>query len=149
MDKYESTLEAHQRYKSQKVISGIVMATGPNLREARVVSLGAGTRCSVPQANRHTRLCDMHAEVLTRRGLVAFLHQQLMDLCNGKAQMIFESTAKTYRRSFSGKASIFQRSQTDQVRLKDGVSFHLYINAIPCGDARVFCLKGCYDLKDR
>ena len=29
-------------------------------------------------------------------------------------------------------------STTGRFRLKDGISFHMYINTAPCGDARVF-----------
>lgn len=42
--------------------------------------------------------------------------------------------------------SIFHLDGND-IQLKADLKFHLYVNTIPCGDARVFSLKGCAKLK--
>lgn len=44
------------------------------------------------------------------------------------------------------KPSIFHADGED-IKLKTDLKFHLYVNTIPCGDARVFSLKGCKEFK--
>lgn len=34
--------------------------------------------------------------------------------------------------------SIFEGRSNNRFTLRDGISFHMYINTAPCGDARVF-----------
>ena len=60
-------------------------------------------------------LQDCHAEVLAKRGLQAFLLREM------KKQ----------------RSSVVQKYSSGRYDLKDGVSFHLYVNKVPCGDAMV------------
>lgn len=70
-----------------------------------------------------TIVCDSHAEVIARRGLMRFFQAQLDHLINNNGQeTIFEKG-----KGKGGKA-----------KLKDGITFHLYISTAPCGDAAIF-----------
>ncbi|XP_040911171.1 double-stranded RNA-specific editase B2-like [Toxotes jaculatrix] len=129
-DKYTELTDScfstsHARHK---VLAGIVMTTGFDLRSAQVVSLATGTKCldldSV--SGRDSTLSDCHAEVVSRRALVRFLYAQLeLLLCksaDGEEQSIFVPN--------KGGGSL---------RLRDGVLFHMYVSSSPCGDARLNC----------
>uniref|UniRef100_A0A8C9ZYY7 Adenosine deaminase RNA specific B2 (inactive) n=1 Tax=Sander lucioperca TaxID=283035 RepID=A0A8C9ZYY7_SANLU len=93
-----------------KVLAGIVMTRGFDLRSAQVVSLATGTKCldSDNVSDHGGTLSDCHAEVVSRRALVRFLYYFVF-LCGGG------------------------------FRLQDGVLFHMYVSSSPCGDARLNC----------
>ncbi|XP_030016547.1 double-stranded RNA-specific editase B2-like isoform X2 [Sphaeramia orbicularis] len=111
-----------------KVLAGIVMTRGFDLRSAQVVSLATGTKCLDAESvsDRGLTLSDCHAEVVSRRALVRFLYAQLeLLLCkpaDGEEQSIFVPN-----KSCSG------------FRLRDDILFHMYISSSPCGDARLNC----------
>uniref|UniRef100_A0A673AI36 Adenosine deaminase RNA specific B2 (inactive) n=1 Tax=Sphaeramia orbicularis TaxID=375764 RepID=A0A673AI36_9TELE len=112
-----------------KVLAGIVMTRGFDLRSAQVVSLATGTKCLDAESvsDRGLTLSDCHAEVVSRRALVRFLYAQLelllwYDLKHGEEQSIFVPN-----KSCSG------------FRLRDDILFHMYISSSPCGDARLNC----------
>lgn len=110
---------------SVSVLAGFVQtspATSPIC-----VSLGVGTAHN-PEAEvsrPSMRLMDCHAEVLARRGLLLYFHQQLK-LAQQGASSIFTPAA-----SGSSVANAFA--------LRERVEFHLYISELPCGDASVCC----------
>ena len=117
----------------RKVLAAVVMmkgSTGSGMVSGgvggEVVALGTGTKCISGEYISDAGLAvnDCHAEVVTRRALVRFLHAQL-ELCS----------------KGRGAASIFERQGEGKHTLKLGVSFHLYISTAPCGDARVFAPK--------
>nr|XP_054602485.1 double-stranded RNA-specific editase B2 [Nothobranchius furzeri] len=62
-----------------KMLAGVVMTRGFDLRSARVVSLATGTKCLDLDnlSDLGCPLTDCHAEVLSRRALVRFLYSQL------------------------------------------------------------------------
>uniref|UniRef100_A0A3P9BIE9 Adenosine deaminase RNA specific B2 (inactive) n=1 Tax=Maylandia zebra TaxID=106582 RepID=A0A3P9BIE9_9CICH len=112
---------SHARHK---VLAGIVMTRGLDLRSAQVVSLATGTKCldlgGVSDCG--CTLTDCHAEVVSRRALVRFLYSQLeLLLCEN--QSIF----------------IPNKNCGDGFRLREGVHFHMYVSSSPCGDARLNC----------
>ncbi|KAA8587622.1 hypothetical protein FQN60_016484 [Etheostoma spectabile] len=102
-----------------KVLAGIVMTRGFDLRSAQVVSLATGTKCldSDNVRDHGGTLRDCHAEVLSRRALVRFL-----DPAASEEQSIF-----------------VPNPGGGGVRLQDGVLFHMYVSSSPCGDARLNC----------
>ncbi|KAM3866102.1 double-stranded RNA-specific editase B2-like [Diretmus argenteus] len=107
-----------------KVLAGVVMTRGSDLRSAQVVSLATGTRCLVlgGGVDRGLALGDCHAEVVSRRSLVRFLYSQLeLLLCKRSDE------------------SIFVPNKGRGFRLRDGVLFHMYVSSSPCGDARLNC----------
>ncbi|XP_032386988.1 double-stranded RNA-specific editase B2 isoform X2 [Etheostoma spectabile] len=111
-----------------KVLAGIVMTRGFDLRSAQVVSLATGTKCldSDNVRDHGGTLRDCHAEVLSRRALVRFLYAQLELLLRDPAA--------------SEEQSIFVPNPGGGgVRLQDGVLFHMYVSSSPCGDARLNC----------
>uniref|UniRef100_A0A3B4TRF9 Adenosine deaminase RNA specific B2 (inactive) n=1 Tax=Seriola dumerili TaxID=41447 RepID=A0A3B4TRF9_SERDU len=111
---------SHARHK---VLAGIVMTRGFDLRSAQVVSLATGTKCLDLDhvTDRDSTLSDCHAEVVSRRALVRFLYTQL-ELC--------KYTTNKQQQRLSNKGGL---------QLRDGVLFHMYVSSSPCGDARLNC----------
>ncbi|XP_037041410.1 double-stranded RNA-specific editase Adar-like isoform X2 [Bradysia coprophila] len=129
--KFDDIMVRDLRYKEHKVLAGIVMTTHAlSPPSAKVVAIGTGTKCfeNVNRDGGGTILHDMHAEVVARRSFKRFLCHQLNEMRKKKS-------------------SVFEWQGKD-IRLKDGVKFHLYCNAIPCGDARVFSLRGLMQVKN-
>ncbi|XP_069026084.1 double-stranded RNA-specific editase B2-like, partial [Embiotoca jacksoni] len=116
---------SHARHK---VLAGIVMTAGFDLRSARVVSLATGTKCldSDNWSDRDGTLSDCHAEVVSRRALVRFLYTQL-ELLLCKPADVEEESIFVPNKSGGG------------FRLRDGVLFHMFVSSSPCGDARLNC----------
>uniref|UniRef100_A0A668ABC3 Adenosine deaminase RNA specific B2 (inactive) n=1 Tax=Myripristis murdjan TaxID=586833 RepID=A0A668ABC3_9TELE len=121
---------SHARHK---VLAGIVMTRGFDLRSAQVVCLATGTKCVDPGSvsERSATLSDCHAEVVARRSLVRFLYSQLELTASaaetsGPENSLFRSIPSVFLLSFG-------------FRLRDGVLFHMYISSSPCGDARLNC----------
>ncbi|XP_045908530.1 double-stranded RNA-specific editase B2-like [Micropterus dolomieu] len=110
-----------------KVLAGILMTRGFDLRSAQVVSLGTGTKClDLENMSDHgSTLSDCHAEVISRRALVQFLYAQLELLLCKPADC--------------EEQSIFIPNKNGGLRLRDGVLFHMYVSSSPCGDARLNC----------
>ncbi|XP_064861149.1 double-stranded RNA-specific editase B2-like [Oncorhynchus nerka] len=116
-----------QSHRRHKVLAGIVMTRGFDLRRAQVVSLGTGTKCISGEcvSDQGWAVNDCHAEVTTRRAFLRFLYAQLeLFLCN---------------RPGSLEQSIFVRDKESVYRLRDGILFHMYVSSSPCGDARLNC----------
>ncbi|XP_040842529.1 double-stranded RNA-specific editase 1 [Ochotona curzoniae] len=109
----------------RKVLAGVVMTTGSDVKDAKVISISTGTKCINGEymSDRGLALNDCHAEIISRRSLLRFLYTQLELYLNSKDDQ---------------KKSIFQRSERGGLRLKENVQFHLYISTSPCGDARIF-----------
>uniref|UniRef100_G1QQ87 Adenosine deaminase RNA specific B1 n=1 Tax=Nomascus leucogenys TaxID=61853 RepID=G1QQ87_NOMLE len=109
----------------RKVLAGVVMTTGTDVKDAKVISVSTGTKCINGEymSDRGLALNDCHAEIISRRSLLRFLYTQLELYLNNKDDQ---------------KRSIFQKSERGGFRLKDNVQFHLYISTSPCGDARIF-----------
>jgi len=91
----------------------------------RCVALGTGTKC-IPSSKRRKDgcvLCDSHAEVIARRALVRWMHEE-----------IFKASTAS-----SPKTSVFVRDAcTKMFKLKGNVKLHFFISQPPCGDAAVF-----------
>ncbi|KAM6222376.1 double-stranded RNA-specific editase 1 isoform 2-T2 [Rhynchocyon petersi] len=109
----------------RKVLAGIVMTTGTDVKDARVISVSTGTKCINGEymSDRGLALNDCHAEIISRRSLLRFLYTQLELYLNSREDK---------------KRSIFQKSERGGFKLKENVQFHLYISTSPCGDARIF-----------
>ncbi|CAJ1359902.1 unnamed protein product, partial [Effrenium voratum] len=83
--------------------------------ELFVVSFGVGTKFRREAAsNDGSALRDLHAEVLARRGLQRFLHQEVLRSLRGEACELLEAGAP---------------------RLRAEVSLHFYSSSVPCGNA--------------
>jgi len=117
----ESTLIRH------KVLAGIVMTWGP--KGSQVVAIGTGSKCigGGGLSLEGRALNDCHAEILARRGLVAFLYDQLSDFSSNPEWSIFEEAPAG--------------SRDRRLRLRDHIKFHLYVSSAPCGDARTFAYE--------
>ncbi|KAG7215684.1 hypothetical protein INR49_022039 [Caranx melampygus] len=111
----------------RKVLAGVVMTTGTDVKEAQVICVSTGTKCINGEymSDRGLALNDCHAEIVARRSLIRYLYSQLDHfLSNNKEEH---------------QRSIFTRCDNRQgFRLKENVQFHLYISTSPCGDARIF-----------
>lgn len=105
----------------RKVIAGLVMKRS-NDDVGIVVSIGTGNRCITGDqlSLEGNTVNDSHAEIITRRGFMRFLYQQLELYRDGQPHDLFEPGT-------SGK-----------LRVKNGITFHLYISTAPCGDGALF-----------
>lgn len=92
------------------------------MSSAEVICLATGTKCL---SGNHLSLSgeslhDCHAEILTRRCLMKYFYVQLS-------------------KCIENKPSIFcKEKKQGRFKLSDDISFHLYINTAPCGEARIF-----------
>ena len=105
---------------SDGVVAGFVQ-TSPDA-DMSCVAIGLGTaHNAAARVDRPSNvLMDCHAEVLARRALLLHMHRQL---CMAQR---------------SEPSSIFVRREDSRLfELRDGVEFHLYVSAVPCGDACV------------
>lgn len=96
--------------------------TRNNLESAEVICLATGTKCMSGDnlSLGGETLHDCHAEILSRRCLILYFYKQLKNI-------------------FENKKSIFVlNDKTNKLKLLDDISFHLYINTAPCGEARIF-----------
>ncbi|XP_027019997.1 double-stranded RNA-specific editase 1 isoform X1 [Tachysurus fulvidraco] len=110
----------------RKVLAGVVMTTGTDVKEAQVICVSTGTKCINGEymSDRGLALNDCHAEIIARRSLLRYLYMQL--------EYFLSNSKEEYEKS------IFTRCEKHGYRLKDNVQFHLYISTSPCGDARIF-----------
>ncbi|XP_067012157.2 double-stranded RNA-specific editase Adar [Anabrus simplex] len=125
INKFTSLMEGHPSHSRRKVLAGLVMTTGPQMEDAKVISVTTGTKCINGEHMSVTgsSLNDTHAEIIARRCLVDFLYSQL-------EMHITEESAEQ---------SIFIKvPEKNGYQLKENVKFHLYISTAPCGDARIF-----------
>ncbi|XP_047433040.1 double-stranded RNA-specific editase 1-like [Mugil cephalus] len=128
IDKFsELTDNFSSPHARRKVLAGVVMTTGTNVKEAQVICVSTGTKCINGEymSDRGLALNDCHAEIVARRSLIRFLYSQLEHFLSNDEEVHRES--------------IFTRYDNGQgFKLKDNVQFHLYISTSPCGDARIF-----------
>ncbi|KAM8921523.1 double-stranded RNA-specific adenosine deaminase [Pelodytes ibericus] len=130
---------SHQKFNSltariqnsllgRKILAAIIMRKGSD-DLGTVVSIGTGNRCVKGEelSLRGETVNDCHAEVISRRGFIRFLYSQLMKY-----------------NSELPEESIFEKAEGDLVRIRPGVTFHLYISTAPCGDGALFD-KSCSD----
>uniref|UniRef100_A0A8C4IUF3 Double-stranded RNA-specific editase 1 n=1 Tax=Dicentrarchus labrax TaxID=13489 RepID=A0A8C4IUF3_DICLA len=111
----------------RKVLAGVVMTTGTDVKEAEVICVSTGTKCINGEymSDRGLALNDCHAEIVARRSLIRYLYSQLEHFLSNHEE--------------EQHKSIFTRCENRQgFRLKENVQFHLYISTSPCGDARIF-----------
>ncbi|XP_039979084.1 double-stranded RNA-specific editase 1-like isoform X1 [Xiphias gladius] len=111
----------------RKVLAGVVMTTGADVKEAQVICVSTGTKCINGEymSDRGLALNDCHAEIVARRSLIRYLYSQMEHFLSN----IEEEHQK----------SILTRCDNRQgFRVKENVQFHLYISTSPCGDARIF-----------
>ena len=97
------------------VLAAILM-TRPR-QKAEIVCIASGTgfinhRNLVEDGN---AVFDCHAEVLVRRGLQAYLYKQIERASKGDQSLVYKDRMKFH--------------------LQEGVSFHLFVSKVPCGDA--------------
>ena len=93
------------------------------MSDYEVIALGTGSKC-LGENNLSldgSLIHDSHAEVVTRRCLMAWLYDQLT-------------------LALQGKASFLQRSPAGGFLLHPDATLHMFISTAPCGDARIFSL---------
>ena len=97
------------------VLAAILM-TRPR-QKAEIVCIASGTGFINHQnlVEDGNAVFDCHAEVLVRRGLQAYLYKQIERASKGDQSLVYEDRMKFH--------------------LREGVSFHLFVSKVPCGDA--------------
>ncbi|KAK0049375.1 double-stranded RNA-specific editase 1 [Biomphalaria pfeifferi] len=111
-----------ESFPGRKVIAGIVMQID-SIESAEVVSIGSGNRCITGDklSQEGNTVNDCHAEIVTRRGLISFLWDQVIAYASNKESSILE-----------------QSMLTGKLAIRPNVKFHLYISTAPCGDGALF-----------
>ncbi|CAH1785489.1 unnamed protein product [Owenia fusiformis] len=106
----------------RKVLAALIMKLNSD-DAGTVICLGTGNRCITGQqlSLQGDTVNDSHAEIITRRSFMRFLHKELQKFPNNPDECILE------RAPSDGK-----------FKVKDGISFHLYISTAPCGDGALF-----------
>nr|XP_033780664.1 double-stranded RNA-specific adenosine deaminase isoform X2 [Geotrypetes seraphini] len=130
---------SHQRYNSltaciqhsllgRKILAAIIMKKGAE-DLGTVVSIGTGNRCVKGEelSLKGETVNDCHAEIISRRGFIRFLYSELMKV---------DSSAS--------EDSLFETAGDGRLKLKSGITFHLYVSTAPCGDGALFD-KSCSD----
>ncbi|TEB35471.1 adenosine deaminase/editase [Coprinellus micaceus] len=100
---------------------------------SEIISVGTGTKC-IPAAKLSGRgelVHDSHAEVIARRGAVRWLLEEVHRIALGTVEDL------DWLVRVSPGATRF--------RLRDGVELHLYVSALPCGDASMRYLATIQD----
>ncbi|NWW93519.1 DSRAD deaminase, partial [Rhynochetos jubatus] len=133
---------SHQRFNTltariqhsllgRKILAAIIMRKGSKGLGV-VVSIGTGNRCVKGEelSLKGETVNDCHAEIISRRGFVRFLYSELMKYDPSNPS--------------SAGESIFEPAGGKRLRIKSGVTFHLYISTAPCGDGALFD-KSCSD----
>ncbi|XP_077177926.1 double-stranded RNA-specific adenosine deaminase isoform X2 [Paroedura picta] len=112
----------------RKILAAIIMRRGQEGLGV-VVSIGTGNRCVKGEelSLKGETVNDCHAEIISRRGFIRFLYSELMK---------YDPSAP--------KDSIFEPAEDDKLKIKDDITFHLYISTAPCGDGALFD-KSCSD----
>ncbi|UYV67516.1 hypothetical protein LAZ67_5001060 [Cordylochernes scorpioides] len=118
----EKVLEVPEYMGGRKVLAALVMFRGDDDLDGSVICLGTGNRCITGEHLSQDGLVvnDSHAEVITRRGFMRFLYQQLKQYSPSKEHPILEP------------------SNGHRLKVKAGITFHLYISTAPCGDGALF-----------
>ncbi|KAK2855192.1 hypothetical protein Q7C36_007061 [Tachysurus vachellii] len=133
---------SHQRFNAltariqhsllgRKILATIIMKRGADSL-GTVVSLGTGNRCVKGEelSLKGDTVNDCHAEIISRRGFIRFLYSELIKH--------WESPAED---------NIFQVAEDGLLKIKDDITFHLYISTAPCGDGALFD-KSCSELAE-
>lgn len=107
-------------------MSAIIQEQNGNLK---VVAIGTGTKClgKSELSAKGDVVSDSHAEVVARRSFMLYLYEQV-ELCKiGKcAKSVLE---------FKDKDNDI--NVIDNLKLKKGVRFHMFVSHLPCGDAAI------------
>lgn len=124
---------SHQRFNAltariqhcllgRKILATIIMKKGDDSL-GTVVSLGTGNRCVKGEdlSLKGDTVNDCHAEIISRRGFIRFLYSELMKLWDSP-----------------NEENIFHVAPDGMLKIKDGITFHLYISTAPCGDGALF-----------
>ncbi|XP_066599678.1 tRNA-specific adenosine deaminase 1 [Prorops nasuta] len=124
--KYETLAKTGKPINNEwTVLSGFVLkATDGSFS---LLSLATGTKClggseilKNKQDDIGAQLSDSHAEVLARRALLRYLYDQLEIALNGK------------------QSDIFYVDDTQQFKIREGISLHFFSSQMPCGDCSIF-----------
>ncbi|PIO71938.1 Adenosine-deaminase domain protein [Teladorsagia circumcincta] len=112
---------------SEKVIASIFLVTrNHHGSSADLVSLGTGNKgLRGDMLSLHgLSVNDCHAEIIARRGLLRFLYAQVLLYTQDASKSIFVKT-----------------NELGRLALRKGLSFHMFVNTAPCGDARAYVLN--------
>lgn len=124
---------SHQRFNSltsgiqqsllgRKILAAFIMKKGSE-DLGTVISIGTGNRCVKGEelSLKGETVNDCHAEIISRRGFIRFLYSELMKSDPSASE-----------------DSLFEASEDGRLKVKDSVTFHLYVSTAPCGDGALF-----------
>lgn len=118
--KYDELMVGNEVYARRKVLAGIVLTIGSDIKTAKVIAVTTGTKCiSGEYISEHgMAVNDSHAEIVARRCFIYYIFDQL----------------ELHLKPETAKESVFVKptSACPLYRLKDNIQFHLFINTAPC-----------------
>jgi hypothetical protein len=104
----------------------------------KCVAIGTGTKC-IPESKRREDgyvLNDSHAEVIARRALIRWMHEEIYKAKN------YDPASERDNNSVNSNSQrpIFVRDEKakNSFRLRANVKLHFFITQPPCGDASIF-----------
>ena len=133
----EISSTVHENLAGRKVIACMIMKKKMD-DNGVVVAMGTGNRCITGErlSMEGKVVNDSHAEIVCRRAFISFLYTELEKYASSTPQQqqlsIFEWNDNKAVATESAKKIKMK------LKLKDGVSFHLYISTAPCGDGAIF-----------
>ena len=138
----EISSTVHENFAGRKVIACMIMKKNDSDQDGIVVAMGTGNRCITGQrlSMEGKVVNDSHAEIVCRRAFIAFLYTELEKYAD-QQQSIFERNASSKpitEQLLPGKPPGGGQSSTSKLKLKNGITFHLYISTAPCGDGAIF-----------
>lgn len=100
----------------------------------KVISMCTGTKCLGRKelSPNGDKLSDSHAEVLARRGLLLYLYDQIISSVKDKHAFPIFTTESCGSSEKSAMSFV----------LLPGISFHMFITQLPCGDACIYSNDG-------
>ena len=111
-----------------KVLAGICLTKKPvsddTKEKPEVLGLGTGTKTLLGNhlGISGREIIDSHGEIISRRCLKRYFYSELNKHADGL-----------------GEESIFEKSSTGGLfKIREHIKFHLYVNTVTCGDARIF-----------
>jgi len=130
--------------KEWTTLAAIIQETsGSGPTDLKIVSMCTGTKClgKGELSSAGDKLSDSHAEVLTRRAFLAYLYHQInISAKDPMRGSIFTNkhNTQTYTATTTTTNEDSAASSAMTLVLSPGISFHLFISQLPCGDACIF-----------
>jgi hypothetical protein len=135
---YEQTLPNKGKPKENEwTVYAAMVAYENTYDKLWVVACATGTKCT---AHRHASVVhDAHAEILTRRGLMRVLWNELNYKQQRENASKSDSAAAVVDDNQDSDLDLLERvTNSSLFQLRSTLQFYMYVSEAPCGDASIF-----------